>query len=488
MRILIHCNGGPSLGVGHVVRSSALVEEAAASGHDVTVAGRLDGDFVRHHLDAAGATVVAFPEQVSLEGFDVIHVDSYDTAVPRRAGALFSNLNDGDFGRRPADICIDPNYGAETVSIDTAAACGVRLLGSRYAPLRRAVTDRRGHWQPREKARRVLVVMGGTDPRQLTPRLLRLLGAVGEPLEVTAVVPPAVSDECAELVRDLGGIKVELVPPVADLPALAVGQDLVISAAGTTVWELCCIGVPMALVCAVDNQRAGYERVLAAGAAVGLGSLEPADAQPVRDALHAVLTDVGARFALAEQASGIVDGRGAWRVVRAWEQLVASPPSTAADAGLTLRAASIADAVTLWRWRNDPGTRAASRSGSEVPLEDHLAWLEKSIAADDRILLVAADPTGDVGTVRWDQQGAYAWEVSITVAPDRRGRSLGGALLRAGERELVEAVGAPVTGIAGVHETNTASRRLFEAAGYVLDLPADADGFLTFVKHLPAGP
>jgi hypothetical protein len=38
-----------------------------------------------------------------------------------------------------------------------------------------------------------------------------------------------------------------------------------------------------------------------------------------------------------------------------------------------------------------------------------------------------------------------------------------------------------------VHETNVASRRLFEAAGYVLDLPADTDGFLTFVKHLPAG-
>ena len=71
--------------------------EAVASGHDVTVAGRLDGDFVRHHLDAAGARVVAFPEQVSVEAFDVIHVDSYDTAVPRHAGALFSNLNDGDF-------------------------------------------------------------------------------------------------------------------------------------------------------------------------------------------------------------------------------------------------------------------------------------------------------------------------------------------------------------------------------------------------------
>jgi GNAT superfamily N-acetyltransferase len=199
-----------------------------------------------------------------------------------------------------------------------------------------------------------------------------------------------------------------------------------------------------------------------------------------------VLEDRAARVALAERASSIVDGLGAWRVVRAWEQLVGSPPAPPSDdmVQLNLRAASMNDAKTLWRWRNDPGTRAASRHSAELPFEDHLGWLERSLATDERILLLASDQTGDVGTVRWDLLRKGEWEVSITVAPERRGQSLGGALLRAAERELVLLRGAPVTSIAGVHEGNVASRRLFESAGYLLDLPADGDGFVTFVKHV----
>ena len=39
--------------------------------------------------------------------------------------------------------------------------------------------------------------------------------------------------------------------------------------AGTSVWELCCIGVPTAVAWVVDNQREGYDRVVGAGAAIG---------------------------------------------------------------------------------------------------------------------------------------------------------------------------------------------------------------------------
>ena len=35
MRVLVRCNGGGSLGVGHVIRSLALAEAAVAAGHEV---------------------------------------------------------------------------------------------------------------------------------------------------------------------------------------------------------------------------------------------------------------------------------------------------------------------------------------------------------------------------------------------------------------------------------------------------------------------
>lgn len=488
MRILVHCNGGPDIGVGHVVRSVALAEEAVASGHEVTFVGEYGGEFLSHLLETTGAEVrriarsdgAALADEAGAVAADVLHLDTYDELTPPHVpGLLVSNLEDGEFGRRACDLAVDPNFGAETEPTRLVPTRAY-LRGSRYTPLRASVVARRGEWQLRDEATRVLVVMGGADPRRLTPRVLDVLGATGLPLQVTAV-----SARDVEPPADLPpGMRVEVVRPVDDLPALMVQQDLVISAAGTSVWELCCLGVPMALVCAVDNQRAGYDRVVAADAAIGLGStLEGEEADRAARDLRETLTNPATRLVLARQARHVVDGLGAWRIVRAWEQLV-RPSETAPRARLDVRRATLDDAERLLSWRNDPQTQAASRHTGVVLLADHLAWLESSLADDKRLLLVASDPAADVGTVRWDQVEPGVWEVSITVAPERRGEGLARPLLDAGERALREAVDDLRAVDATVHSDNAASQRLFTAAGYLPDRPADEGGFLRFRKVL----
>jgi len=175
------------------------------------------------------------------------------------------------------------------------------------------------------------------------------------------------------------------------------------------------------------------------------------------------------------------------------------------DAGLVVRPAGMSDARILWQWRNDPLTRAGSRSSAEIPWDGHLRWLTASLAASDRVLLVVEDPAGPVGTVRWDldpnaaPDGQREWEVSVTVAPDRRGQSLAAPILRAAEDALSQgplsevplserplAKGSSGPGVtaylAVVHVDNRASLRLFETSGYVPDLPPDERGFMRFRK------
>jgi hypothetical protein len=93
--------------------------------------------------------------------------------------------------------------------------------------------------------------------------------------------------------------------------------DLVLSAAGTTVWELCCVGAPMALVTVAENQLRNYELVLEAGLAIGLGRLADIGALaalPARLGTPAI-NDLGGR------AWKTVDGAGADRVARAVRSL-----------------------------------------------------------------------------------------------------------------------------------------------------------------------
>ncbi|RZQ62027.1 GNAT family N-acetyltransferase [Amycolatopsis suaedae] len=133
---------------------------------------------------------------------------------------------------------------------------------------------------------------------------------------------------------------------------------------------------------------------------------------------------------------------------------------------VTTRAATEADAGLLLEWRNDPVTRRWSRDTGEVGLDDHLAWLSRSLGSAERLLLIAESGGAAAGNVRFDLRAAGVWEVSITVAPEFRGRGLAGAILAAGEEALLRA--RPVdTVLAAVHRENAASAALFDRAGYV---------------------
>ena len=502
MRILLRCDGSPQLGVGHVVRAIALAEEAVARGHTVSLLGRVEGALLESLVDGVGPrlTLVGpevggrpFPE-VALE-HDVVHVDHYGLGtevldeVAAAAGSagvdrpLLSVMADGEFGARPADVLIDPTVGAELD--EPPARARWHLRGARFTPRRAAVTDATRSADGAVSTSgdlTVLVVMGGTDPTGCTPLVVEALGRVGLPLDVTVVSAPATEAALHALADTWPAGRLRVTPPVPDLPGLMAAAEVTLTAAGTSTWELCALRRPMALVATVENQRVGHDRVVAAGAAVGLGGRdEVSDVERTAARLRPLLTDADLRERLAAAAHRLVDGHGAWRVVGAWEAArSASAPRVDAPA-VTVRPATVDDARALWEWRNDPATRAASRHHSLVPLEDHLAWLRATLQREDRHLLIGSLDGADVGTLRWDLEGDGEWEVSITVAGESRGRGMAGALLRAGEQWL-----AGVTDVraylAAVHTTNEPSRRVFVSGGYAPDLPADDAGFERWVR------
>jgi len=510
MRVLLRCDGGGPLGVGHVMRSLALAEAAVAAGHEVVVAGHFEGSFLHAQLAAAPievAQISAWMADGDLQPLmdlvrhrspDVLHVDSYlapdrlrELVSSADVEAVLSNVEDGTFGRRPADVVVDPTFGAE-LSARPEDGTTWLLRGSRYTPVRRRVIDARRQRSPDtvggvgQVAQSVLVVMGGTDPIGLVPDAVKLLARTGLALEVTAI---AVGDnaERARTAAQGSRLSLNVLAPVDDLAAMMSAHDLVISAAGTSIWELCCIGVPTAVAWAVDNQHEGYDRVVAAGAVIGLGGPELGGDERAVDLLKRALTDSELRAQLVRSGRHVVDGLGAWRVVWTWEQALAVRSLPAVDASaLVARPATLQDSRQLWQWRNDPATRDGSRSSAEVPWDDHLRWFKASLTRTDRILLVVQDPVGPVGTVRWDLKREHEWEVSITVAPDRRGQNLGRPLLRAAEVALAEATRSSGTDVraylAVVHTDNRSSMRLFETSAYLPDLPPDPRGFMRFRK------
>jgi len=492
--VVIRCDASAEGGIGHLVRALSVADAAQAAGHTAVVAGSIRSPLARRLLREAGLETVGAPADLEVlaaeQGASVVHVDDYaigDDALAqvRACGALLSSMEDGAYGRRPADVVVDSTLRAERTE-RPADGSGAVLRGIAYAPMRAQVLAARERRAARTEEvgaeARVLIVMGGTDAMGAAGTVAAVCAAADGIGRISVISP----EQNWEAVRAEAGDDVELLAPSPEFLDRACAADLVVSASGTTAWELTCIGVPSLLVAVVENQRAGYEAAIAEGIARGLGSLSEVRDRP-RDAVarvEAAVADLRSGQSWAPVGRAKVDGHGAARIVSAWEEALAQRIGEAGSP-VVARPATTGDSSLLMRWRNDPATREVSRTSDPVTWSGHTGWYERALADPARELYVAQRGSRPVGTVRFDEVTAAEWEVSITLAPEARGHGLARPVLAAGEAAFARRHPG-VTLIAAVLPGNAPSQRLFARAGYLRDPHREDGDFDVLVRRDPS--
>ncbi|SEG99603.1 Spore coat polysaccharide biosynthesis protein SpsG, predicted glycosyltransferase [Nonomuraea solani] len=313
VRVGFRCDAGVTCGVGHLVRCVALAEELDARGIEVVFLGEVCGsEWARAQLRERGyALVPAPPEPAALAvlagrlGLGAVVLDSYHLppetgATLRAAGLTVLAIVDGDPLGQEADLYLDQNLGADQRPFHRSRE---RLAGARYVLLRDSVR-RRGRAPSDEPVPHVLCFFGGTDGAGVAPAWARALRETGRPFRGTVISP----------VPFEAGDPITVIPPTDRLPELMAGADLVVTAAGSAIWELLYLGVPTALSWVADNQLIGYEELVGRGVAAGLGRAADAAAVGV---LARLLADPAAREEQGGRGRGLVDGRGRERVADA---------------------------------------------------------------------------------------------------------------------------------------------------------------------------
>lgn len=231
-------------------------------------------------------------------------------------------------------------------------------------------------------------------------------------------------------------------------------------------WERCCLGLPSIILVVAENQRKGAEMLAKSGAALLIGRVDE-----IRGEICSLLGDAELVARMMAAAFAIADGFGARRVVHA-----ILDKSTLGE--LVLRPATLDDGEQLWLWRNDPVTRAQSRTSVPITWAEHIRWLAAFFDRPGGKLYLAERDALPVGVVRFEPLAPRGYEISIAVAPEMRGSGCGKALLEAGCAHLPA---GPI--YASVRHDNAASRRLFASCGFerVKDVEP---GFLRYALEL----
>ncbi|NLV11592.1 UDP-2,4-diacetamido-2,4,6-trideoxy-beta-L-altropyranose hydrolase [Halomicrobium mukohataei] len=327
MHVAVRADGGPSLGYGHLVRTSALATRLLVAGHEVTYATTTP-DPIRDDCPDGVETVVLpdradpapFVEWLETARPDVVFTDTYpvDTDYQRaiREHVSLVVLQDDSRHAVCADAFVNGNLYADDLDYEFVGGEPRTCLGPDYALLRDDISRLAADDPPwRGRAERALVTMGGSDVAEVTPTAIRAFD--GTALRVEAVVGPGFSEqqecEVRGAARDISTV-VEVVRDPPDLPERMFRADFAVSTASTTTYELLALGTPIVSCPVVDNQSLIAQALEARDSALVLERDD--DEAAFGRAIETYVTDPELRRTHRERGRELVDGQGAERVAQ----------------------------------------------------------------------------------------------------------------------------------------------------------------------------
>jgi spore coat polysaccharide biosynthesis predicted glycosyltransferase SpsG len=302
------------VGYGHLMRARAL---ARCLGMEVSVSIR-GGAAARKIAEELGPLAAASRD---LDRADVVIVDDPSfahgqswIARARRRGIRTVSIHD-DARTHAADLVVCASLGIRPRGRVALAGPRFYLLDSGIADARATRESTMSSFSPS-----VLIALGGgRHVRRLAQPMVSAIAAACPEAEVVV----AAGFGRAPLPRLIGASWLDarggLVPALTD-------ADVAVVAGGVTLYEACALGVPSVALAVVPAQRRAIRAFARKGAVIdaGLASTSGRALEPAAAAVASLLRDHRLRQQTAFRASRLVDGRGAVRVARRIQALVAS--------------------------------------------------------------------------------------------------------------------------------------------------------------------
>src|SRR5260370_1637027 len=281
--LVIRADASRNIGSGHLMRCLALAQGWQSDGCNAKFLSYTESGSLREQIEAAGINFLALekphPHPADLQtmssllrgqSFSHVALDGYNFDPIYQEAIQASGCRTlviDDYAHQPAyrtDILLNQNLGANTLTYHCNPET-VLLLGPTYALLRPEFMMWRGwHREIPAVARKILITMGGSDPDNVTLKVMQALQQVDiDSLDALGIVGAntphyqqvEAGARCLPDKVNTDRLSIKLVRNPASMPALLAWSDLAVSGGGSTCWEMAFMGLPSILLILADNQR-----------------------------------------------------------------------------------------------------------------------------------------------------------------------------------------------------------------------------------------
>lgn len=309
--MVFRADATPEIGAGHVMRLSAIAEEAIRRGFECIFVGCIsDIDWLDYRIKNLGFKQVLKPESIFATAghqnvllIDSYHIPADDPSINTKIWKLVVSVRDLQTPAYDSNLTIVPSMeglGSNYVSSNF-------LFGPEYIPFRKSIS--RSRRIEDSDNLRLLVFGGGTDFFGMAPKVAGLIRQKYEFKKVNFIYHNRLEIESMDT-----RFKVFPFGPVLD--SLVDTSDVVITSASTSSFEILARGIPTGIIRLVGNQDSNFEALDEAGLASQIGKRSDDGVWNFSlTGLGRLMQDAFYRRALRERNLKVFDFDGSSRII-----------------------------------------------------------------------------------------------------------------------------------------------------------------------------
>lgn len=349
MRVLFRADSNKTVAMGHVMRCLSIADALKNAGHTVCFVTASDDpenliksrgfecfvlntDFDNmdsEYMQSSDKEPSLLDRILDDYDPDIIVMDTYyltnDYVNYVKSWAKTVYIDDYGKDAFPVDVLINYNiYGPEVnyagIYADKNTDLPRLILGTDYVPMRREFINATPITVKGKGPFEAVLSTGGADSLRIAAKMAeKFITNPIEEVKLNILVGPFSKDiQYLESLEKEHGNLIKLWSNITDMPGFLSKFDMAMSAAGSTTYEICRMGVPAILYTTADNQYRINEAFAAKGIMESAGNAEES-VEAVTDKLYSFMKKASEEYEFRRQASSreisAVSGNGAEKIV-----------------------------------------------------------------------------------------------------------------------------------------------------------------------------
>ena len=476
-RVIIRCDGGRNIGLGHVVRCLALAD-MLRDDFEILFALQETSEEVYAWIRNEGFSILILP---STEDFkadlhslleavrpgNIVVLDGYAFKSDyqksiRDIGCKIVAIDDLHAWHHYADVVINHAGGVRVSDYDCEVYTQL-LLGYEYILLRKEFFQiKRTQPEPGE-LKTFFVSMGASDVGGQTIKITEAL-LTWPSLDKMVLMLSSLNPHLDRLRRlesaHIDRIEIQYNLNAAQLIKAIESSQVVVSPASSISFESCAVGRYLMTGYTASNQLSIYHGLIQSGMAADLGDFNDLTKEDFLKKLTE-LNEQPEKMRMIDMQHQRINSGAVKKIRNAFQTMINSDTTGT----LAIRRARMSDLALYFQWVNDPEVRRNSFNSNPVSIEDHTSWFVKQLHSAASVMFLFLQKDIPIGQVRFLLEGDTAL-LNFSIEKQSRGKGFAAQIITIASSTLKDEYPMLKKIVAEVKPENMASGRAFERAGY----------------------